>query len=143
MHLNSINNITFVNVVLSGCCKPHGKSHGRELHLHVGCSNKYYILFLPYKALFCFFSQCLLRSSWALLNCSSFIFISYKGNSASFPIFQFLIAKNAHRLSRLLDHSYRIAQFLPRNDMHTHESGTVLLTINPTRYRINFQHRCV
>ena len=63
-----------------------------------------------------FFSQCLLRSSWALLNCS-FIFISYKGNSASFPIFQFLIAKNAHRLSRLLDLSYRIAQFLPTNDM--------------------------
>ena len=68
---------------------------------------KYYILFLPYKALFWVFFT-VLRSSWALLNRSSFIFISYKGNSASFPIFQFLIAKNAHRLSRLLDHSYRI-----------------------------------
>ena len=77
---------------------------------------KYYILFLPYKALFWVFFT-VLRSSWALLNRSSFIFISYKGNSASFPIFQFLIAKNAHRLSRLLDLSYRIAQFLPTNDM--------------------------
>ena len=108
-----------MNVVLSGRCKPHGKSHGRELHVHVGCSNiqVLHTLLTLQGSFLVFFLQCLLRSSWVLLNCSSFIFISYKGNSASFPIFQFLIAKNAHRLSRLLDLSYRIAQFLPTNDM--------------------------